>query len=309
MASQQYIKSRLKAVKNIGQITKAMEVVAATKMRKAQEVALNSRPYGYAVLDLLHKLSHGAVGDSPLATARPIDTTLIVVIASDRGLAGAFNSQVFRAADKFFMNDVQEYPGHRYIFCTVGKKAHTYATRKGSANVKEFSGFGDYVHVEQIKPLAEFIKTGFLNDSWDRVVVASMHFRTTLKQDSIVRQLLPIDLTAIEQTLSEVIPEHGRFAGAEHTDAHDDTSDEYIIEPSPQVVFDMLMPHLVTMQLYQLILEANASEHSARRVAMKTASDNASELGHSLQLEYNKARQVGITNEIIEITSTMNTLT
>ena len=308
MDSLQSLKSRSKAVKNVGQITKAMEVVAATKMRKAQEVALRSRPYAYRALELLARVTEHESFASELTTSRPVKTTAILIVASDKGLTGAFNTQVFRAADSFFATDSLRGNLERpYIAITVGKKATQYALKNKLHVGKDFSGFGDHALPEEINPLARSLIEGYTKKQWDRVVTLSTHFRTALKQETLMRQILPIDIDKIKDTVREIVPAHGRYADASNIATHENGAD-YLFEPSPKEVFDSLLPHLLTMQIYHLILEANASEHSARRVAMKTASDNAQELLDALTLEYNKARQAGITKELIEITSTQQAL-
>lgn len=317
MESPQHIKSRLKSVKNIGQITKAMEVVSATKMRRAQEVALASRPYAYRALELLETLGKlkaqmtNVKIEIPLAEKREVKKTLLVVVTSDKGLAGAFNTQVFRQVEQFL---AQEGSFSEIHVVPVGKRAVSYFTRRNAKIVESFTGFGDYAMPEEIEPLGNLLVEGFLKGDWDRVVTISTHFRTTLKQTPLARQILPVEVEKIGETVKEIIPEHGRFAElsgstAKSAEAVGPLGTEYILEPDPQTTLNQLVPHLVTMQLYHVVLEANASEHSARMVAMKTASDNASDLADGLTLEFNKARQAGITKEIIEITSTMNALT
>ena len=308
MESLQKTKSRIKAVKNIGQITKAMEVVAATKMRKSQEVALRSRPYSFKALQLLSVLAKHAPIKTELMIPRPIKTTLLIIVTSDRGLAGSFNSQVFRLADKFleaYKND----PSEKLKVIAVGKKAISYANKKKLNIVESFSGFGDFIEPNKTSLLADKLIAGFLSKNWDRVITISTHFRSTLKQEVLIRQVLPIDLKKVEETISEIIPESGRFSKINNSlFATQNSSLEYIFEPSPKELIADLIDHLVRMQVYHLVLEANASEHSARMVAMKTASDNAKDLSGKLNLEYNKARQAGITKELIEITSAVNTL-
>ena len=314
MESPQHIKSRLKSVKNIGQITKAMEVVSATKMRKAQEVALRSRPYAFKALELLETLARVTQNDElrmknvelPLAEKREIKKTLLVVVTSDKGLAGAFNTQVFRQVEQFL---AQEGAASEIHVVPVGKRAVSYFTRRNAKIVESFTGFGDYAMPEEIEPLGNLLVEGFLKGDWDRVVTISTHFRTTLKQTPLSRQLLPVDVEKIGETVAEIVPEKGRYAELAKSEIRNTKSEtEFILEPSPEETLNQLVPHLVTMQLYHVVLEANASEHSARMVAMKTASDNASDLADGLTLEFNKARQAGITKEIIEITSTMNAL-
>ena len=291
-----------------------MEVVSATKMRKAQEVALRSRPYAFKALELLETLMRVMANDElrmknvelKLAEKREIKNTLIVIVASDRGLAGAFNSQVLRMVENFFKADAVG----SYSAVLVGKKSQNYINKKNIPVVQMFTGFGDFVLPEEIEPLEQLVVKGFLEGTWDRVMTVSTHFRSTLKQETLVRQLLPLDVDKIAETVKEIVPEQGRFSEArpQETFPRSRLGVEYIFEPDPASAVSALLPHLVKMQLYHLILEANASEHSARMVAMKTASDNAGELADDLTLEFNKARQASITKEIIEITSTMNAL-
>ena len=303
------VKNRIKAVKNIGQITKAMEVVAATKMRKSQEVALNSRPYAFKALQLLAVLAKYAPVKTKLMVMRPIKKTLLIIVTSDRGLAGSFNSQIFRLADSFLkLYKETENDGLQVI--AIGKKAIQYAGKKKLDLAESFYGFGDFIEPSETYNLSDKIIYGFLHKDWDRVITISTHFRTTLKQEVLIRQVLPVNLEKIKETISEIVHEHGRYVELKKIALEDNKKQpDYIFEPAPKELIDGLVDHLVRMQVYHLVLEANASEHSARMVAMKTASDNAKELSEKLNLEYNKARQAGITKELIEITSAVNTLT
>jgi F-type H+-transporting ATPase subunit gamma len=312
MESLQTTKTRLKAVKNVGQITKAMEVVAATKMRRAQETALNSRPYAYEALSLLYRVAGAAPLKVPLSADRAVKKTLVLLVASDRGLAGSFNGQVFKLADHFLSGDAfAAQAGHEFLLAAVGKKAQNFAAKKPYKIAGNFDNTLDIADPAEVGQLAEFLTGGFLRGDWDRVITVSTHFRTALKQEPVIRQLLPLSVEKIRQTIKEIVPERGRFAETRQDlpEAGELSPEiEYIFEPSPKEVLEALMPHLVGMQIYHLFLEAKASEHSARRVAMKTASDNALELSDTLTLDYNKARQVGITRELAEITTTIMTL-
>ncbi|MEK7162295.1 MAG: FoF1 ATP synthase subunit gamma, partial [Patescibacteria group bacterium] len=160
------------------------------------------------------------------------------------------------------------------------------------------------------EPLFDFILGGYERGDWDRVLTFSMHFRSALKQEALVREILPLDSGKILATVSEIIPERGRFAQFEKGRASKSGNKEidYIFEPSQAELLNNLMPHLLKMQIYHLILEANASEHAARYVSMKNASDNAAELSETLLIQYNKARQAAITGEIIEISATQNAM-
>ncbi len=311
MESLQSIKSRLRAVKNIGQISKAMEVVSATKMRHAQEMALNSRPYAFEALRILHELSRFAPLSHPLLEPREVTRTLLIIVASDRGLAGSFNAQVFREVEKLLRADIyKDTEGHTYSVIAVGKKALAYAQKSKLTVVDSYVGFGDHARTEQIQPLAKKAIEGFLNGSWDRVLTVSTHFRTTLTQDTLQRHVLPVDISAIKDTVQELIPKHGKYSEIENAEHWTTRDDEvlYLLEPDASRALNVLLPHLIEMQLYHLVLEANASEHSARMIAMKNASENAENISYDLTLSYNKARQAGITKELVEITATQSAL-
>lgn len=313
MESPQNIKKRLKSVNNIGQITKAMELVSATKMRKSQQIALDSRPYSFAALELLANLSiiENLKKEElpPLFEVRKnIKKVLFVLVASDKGLAGAFNSSVFRKFEKHMEINKAEWQNEEKFYVAVGEKAFVYLSKRGFNVIKKFVHSGDHTTPEQVAPLTEFIVQGYLNKDFDRVIIISTHFKSALKQEPHVRRVLPIDFEHVADTITEIIPERGKFAELikeHHITFVPDKNKlaEYLIEPAAKKVLDKLVKHLFSMQMYHLILEANASEHSARRMAMKTASDNASELGEELNLQYNKARQSRITTEISEISA------
>ena len=203
--------------------------------------------------------------------------------------------------------DKEKYRDEEKFYVAVGEKAFNYLSKKGINVLKKFTQAEDYTTPGQVEPITKFIVEGYLNKSWDRVIIVSMHFRSALKQEPHVRKILPVDFDHIKETVQEIIPTTGKFAELikEHSMnfAAAENIREYLIEPSPKVVLEDLAKHLLFMQIYHLILEANAAEHSARRMAMKTASDNASELGEDLSLQYNKSRQASITSQIIEIVS------
>jgi len=316
MESPQNIKKRLKSVSNINKITKAMELVAATKMRKSQEIALSSRPYAFAALDFLATVS-GLDQDKlpelfkkrdPSVGSGQALKVLFILVSSDKGLAGAFNSSVFRKFEQHLKIEKEEWKKEEHLYAAVGEKAFNYLSKKNFKVVKKFVQAGDFTALEQIKPIADFVTKGYLEKNWDRVVVVSTHFRSALKQEPHVRRVLPIDFDHIADTVKEIIPERGKFADLIKEQQISFIPDktkikEFLIEPSSGEVLQKLAEHLFFIQFYHLILEANASEHSARRMAMKTASDNASELGEELNLQYNKSRQSRITTEISEISA------
>lgn len=305
MESVQNLKKRIKSIGNIKKITKAMELVAATKMRRSQEIALASRPYAFVALDLLANISLLETELPEILKKRPINKTLFVLVASDKGLAGAFNSSLFRKFESSFAKASER---QEKFFVAVGEKTFSYLLKKGHDVIKKFTSVGDFMTVEQVRPLADFLVDGYLDKKWDKVVIFSSHFKSALKQEPMMREILPISFKSIKGIVKEIVPTTGKFAELIKENNLDFTSEkteinQYLIEPSPKIVLEDLAEHLFFMQVYHLILEANASEHSARRMAMKTASDNAADLSGKLNLQYNKSRQAGITNQIIEISA------
>jgi len=315
MESPQNLKKRLKSVNNIGQITKAMELVSATKMRKSQQIALDSRPYSFAALDFLATVSAlenqklpELFGEKYLPAGRQVKRVLFVLVTSDKGLAGAFNSSIFKKFESHLKIEKEEWQKEKHLYIAVGEKSYAYLAKKNLKVLKKFTSVGDFTTTEQVKPLSDFLVKGYLNKDFDRVVVISTHFRSALKQEPHIRRILPIDFDHIADTIKEIIPERGKFADLikeQNINFVPSKTElkEYTIEPKPEKVLEKLAEHLFFMQVYHLILEANASEHSARRMAMKTASDNASDLGEALNLQYNKSRQSRITTEISEISA------
>jgi len=310
MDSPQHLKKRLKSIGNINKITKAMELVAATKMRRSQEIALASRPYAFAALDLLANLTSLTKDLPPLLQKRVVKKNLFVLVASDKGLAGAFNSSIFKKFEKHILeNESQTHRpvyGSERSFVAVGEKTFNYLSKKGLPVIKKFTNVGDYTTTQQVQPLVDFLTEGYLKGDFDKVIIFSTHFKSALKQEALTREVLPITFESLKETVKEIIPDKGKFAELikEHSITfvpNNTKPQEYLIEPSAKEILDDLVKHLFFMQMYHLILEANASEHAARRMAMKTASDNASDLGQALNLQYNKSRQGAITKEITEI--------
>lgn len=304
MASTKSVKQRIRSVKNIAQITKAMEVVSATKMRKSQEFALRARPYAFASLEMLRNLLSRTRIIPPLLCARPIQTSTLLVITSDKGLAAALNANVLKRAMVWIIEKEKSKKPYRLIL--VGKKAKDFFERRNKPISKSFARFGDYRTPQETLPVADYIIEGFTWGNWDEVDAVYTNFRTTLLQEVALRHILPATETGLQEMVKGIIYERGRYS--ESPDTKYQISDkkynhEYKFEPSVEEVLNVLVLQLIRMHIHHLILESNASEHSARMVAMKNASDNAVELITDLSLTYNKARQAAITNEIMEITS------
>lgn len=303
MASTKQIKQRIRSTKNTAQVTKAMEVVSATKMRKSQDFAIRARPYALASLEMLQNLLARTPELPPLLRAREVKKSLLLVVTSDKGLAGAFNANAIKKTEQWIAAKKAE--GKPYALCIVGKKAKDYFERRGEEIFKTFWGFGDFISLQETSPVARELLSGFSGGAFDEVEAVYTNFRTTLLQETALKKILPATEEGIAEAARGILPERGKFAEEAKPPILNPQpySYEYKFEPSPAEILEILVPHLLEMQVHHIILESNASEHSARMVAMKSASDNARELISDLTLIYNKARQANITREIVEITA------
>ncbi len=282
MASQRDIRRRIGAVRNIKQITRAMQFVAASKLKRAQDATLASRPYSEKLDEVLADLAAVLTAeDHPLLAERSEGgKRLIVLITTDRGLAGPLNTNTIRHAAR----EITEHPGDLTVV-TVGRKGRDAMRRAGVPLEAHFAGFGDRPTFADVIPLARLITDDFLAGTHNKVDIIYSRFVTTLTQKPESFQLLPIPPT--EDT--EGIP-----------------GGQFIFEPSAEAVLQQLLPRFVATRLFQAVLEAKASEESSRMVAMKNATENAEELIEDLTLSYNKVRQSNITREMIEIASGAN---
>ncbi|MBZ0284929.1 MAG: ATP synthase F1 subunit gamma [Anaerolineae bacterium] len=292
MATAREIKKRIRSVKNISQITRALEAVSASRVRKAQARVLASRAYAEKAWEILLNVQSTAtkgVPLHPLLTARSeIKQVMIVLITSDRGLAGAFNSNIIRVALRF-----AERLGKPARFVTIGKKGRDSLIRMGANVVAEFTGFPADPTIANIAPVARLAIDEFLSGQVDDVFIAYTDFVNTLTQRPVVLSWLPLIPYATEdQVMSEMIKNVPVVSAGKS---------DYEYEPNAAAILDEIVPRFTQLQLYQALLESQASEHSARMVAMRNASDNAGQLMSDLTLVYNKARQAAITAEILDI--------
>ncbi len=288
-----------------------MEVVSATKMRKSQGFALAARPYAVASLEMVQNLLARTPANQlpPLLTAREIKKSCLVVITSDKGLAGALNANVLKKAE----SHINQYKVLRrpYILMAVGEKAKDYFERRDSIPLRSFWGYGDYSSLVETSEVADAILAGFLDGSWDEVYAAYTNFRTRLVEVAVIKKILPATGEGIAEAVKSILPERGRFANLQPptSNLQPRYNYEYKFEPSPEDILEGLAPQLIKMHIHHIILESNASEHSARMVAMKNASDNARDLIGDLTLAYNKERQAGITRELIEVAAGAEAIT
>ena len=286
MASTRDIRRRIKSVKNTAQITKAMQMVAASKMRKAQQAALSGRPYAALMNNVLAAVAPSA-GDfkDPLMEVRPVRKRAVILVSTDKGLCGALNSNLMREAAKFDKDTT--------VYVTAGRKGSQFIARSRRQLAAEFT-YKDAPLFSEARAISRFAQDLFLKGEVDQVEVVFTNFISTLNQKPEARPLLPI---------GEIKAVSADFAGGDAPGEPKGSGVEYQFEPDAGSVFGAMLPHYLNYQVYQYLLEAKASEHSSRMVAMKNATDNAKQLIKDLSLEYNKLRQANITKELLEITS------
>ena len=289
MPSTRDIRRRIRSVKNTAQITKAMQMVAAAKMRKAQQAALAGRPYADLMNDVLaNAAARTAVFKHPLMEVRPVRKRAIILVSTDRGLCGALNSNLFREAAKSDLNNTT-------AFITAGRKAAQFIARTRRSLAAEFT-YKDTPQFGEARAISKFAQDLFLKGEVDAVDILFTNYISTLTQQSKVVPFLPIGKIEAVRAGHGGAPEPGPLSPVT-------TTDIFNFEPDETTVLGALLPHSLSFRVYQILLEARASEHSARMVAMKNATDNAQQLIKGLTLEYNKLRQSNITKELLEIAS------
>jgi len=273
------IRRRIKSVKNTAQITKAMQMVAASKMRRAQMAALAGHPYSQLLNRVLVSLS-GRVSHTshPLLEEREVQRELVVLITTDKGLCGGLNTNLFREATQFDKDKTD--------FVSIGRKGKQFLVRSKRNLLADFE-LGDKPSFLEVKQISKFCVERFLAKDCDKVTVLFPLFVNTLNQTPRAFTLLPICPTIVNKDLAEEKPDGSVF----------------VFEPDEEAILDAILPYYLHYGIYQTVLDARASEHSARMVAMKNATDNAKTLVKDLTLEYNKVRQAAITSELLEITT------
>ncbi|WP_339718089.1 ATP synthase F1 subunit gamma [Cyclobacterium amurskyense] len=287
MANLKEVKERINSVSSTQQITKAMKMVAAAKLRRAQEKIVQMRPYSQKLTSILNNISSGAEGVADIAYAqeRSVANVLIVPITSDKGLCGAFNSNVIKASNVV----IQEHEGKAITVMPIGKKAMDFFKKQEYLLISEYAGLFENITFDPIKAAAEFVMDAFVNGEYDHVVLVYNQFKNVATQLVVKEQFLPISKIESE--------------GDDNKSQQD-----YIVEPSRDYIIEELVPNSLKIQFYKAILDSNASEHGARMTAMSKATDNAADLLKDLKLVYNRTRQAAITNEILEIVAGANAL-
>lgn len=294
MATLREIRRRIKSVKSTAQITKAMELVAASKMRRAQERVLSARPYAEKMHSVLGDLSTNTrtTGASlhPLLARHQTGKVCLVLLTSDRGLCGSFNTNLIRHALEFVVRHRDE--GEDVVLVTVGKRGRNAMVRFGANVIAEFTDLTDKPTIVDIAPIVRLLIDDYTQGVFRSVYLAYSQFISTMTQRPVMIPVLPIE----EEYL---------------TGGHGENSPQtvdYIFEPNASAILDALLPRYVEVQMYQALLESIASEQSARMVAMRNATDNAEDIVNYLTLTYNKARQASITRELIDIATSASAI-
>lgn len=278
MATLKDIRRRISSIKSTQQITKAMKMVAAAKLRRAQQRIFAARPYAQKIEELIQSLLLN-VGDfeNPLIEKRLLKKIHLIVVSADRGLCGSFNSNIIKKAlaQIDLLGDVE------VVIVPVGKKANDFFKKRNFKIDKEYVNIFNDLQFNYAKDIIQYVTDEFVNKNTDQVKLLYNEFKSVMQQNLIVEDLLPIDVKESEEKSVQ----------------------DFIYEPSQSEILNQLLPKHITMQIWKALLESNASEQGARMAAMENATENANEMIHELTLQYNKARQASITTEITEIVS------
>ena len=282
------IRNRISSINNTQQITKAMKMVAAAKLRKAQDRMIETRPYALELNKVVARLVANSSGDQELLRKPEFENRfLFVVIGSDKGLCGAFNNNLFKEVEAKLKSNYENYLTDGKIdIIAIGKKAEAYFKKRKYSVIKSYPGFFDDLRFEESKRISTDFTRSFTKGIYDGVFLAYNEFVSVISQNRMIDRILPIDPETLLDSDDEI-------------ESHID----YIFEPDVETILDEILPKHINIQLWKAVLESNASEQGARMAAMDNATENAKELKEELQLKYNQARQSAITTEISEIVS------
>ncbi len=305
------IKRRIKSIGNTKKITKAMEMISAVKMRRAVANVLASRSYASLAWEMLTEIARKTdTARHPLLTQRPVKKIGLVLITSNRGLAGGFNSRLLQAVNNYIIQNKDSSLTPEVEVFLTGRQGKKIYHKFGHTVVAEFSKVDLTTSVEEVLPMAQMAVRDYMAGTYDRIVVAYTDYVSAVNQVPRIKQILPLTekdpmLGSVNNDVGAGFPSPDQGAqddkGEETSPLQSDNDSHYLFEPNTKEVLDVLLPRLVEMQMYQAILESDASEHSARMLAMRNASDAATDMIKELQNSFNKARQAAITQEISEI--------
>lgn len=298
MAGAKEIKGRIKSIQSTRQITKAMEIVSTTKFKKYSQMVIKSRAYEKGIKKILSRISYGVKSERhPLFDGREkIKRVALIVFSADRGLCGGFNTVVMKEVEKFLKTNQDK----QIELISIGRKSREYANKHGIEVKKEYIRVSEDVATTISTEIASFVVEQYQNKYYDEVHIIYNKFISALRYDLIMEKILPIDKIKKERIAEE------KKLGL--TDEELDRRNNYIFEPSAEFVLSALLPRFINVQIFQAMLNNMASEHSARKNAMTSATDNADEMMKQLNLDYNRKRQASITQEITEIVGGASTL-
>src|SRR6056297_75604 len=290
MANLRDIRNRISSVNNTQQITKAMKMVAAAKLRKAQNRMTSMRPYASKLKEVVSRLGSSSDGSNALLRKPDeIKRVLMIVVGSDKGLCGGFNNNLFKVVEREISDEYREHRSDGTLeLITIGRKATQYFKKRDYNVVQQFPGFFDDLNYDVTADIMEHVIDQYTSEYYDKVLISFNEFKTVIAQNRRISQVLPVDPDSLKKD--------------ENEDDSLKTSD-YLYEPDSKAILDEILPVYVIMQLWRAVLESNASEQGARMAAMDNATENAKELEEELTLKYNQARQSAITTEISEIVS------
>lgn len=307
MANLRIIKSKIRSVGKTHQVTKAMEAVSGVKMRTSQMMALSARPYARAALRVLARVSNSLdISQHPLVLTREVSKVLMVIITSDKGLAGGLNSGVTKRALSALRE--RNIPIERTGIIALGRKGEEFFARRGYIIEDRITTAKNESTINDFQNIVSMVTDFFEHGEYDECLLVYTNFHSTFEQEPVVRTLLPLSVESVREMIEGITPERGKFAEAKVPHRESEQSLDYIFEPSASAIFETLIYRLVGIEIYHAFLESKASEHSARMVAMRNASDKASEVSFLLTREYNKARQSAITREMSEIIGGMESM-
>jgi len=282
MANLKEVKSRILSVSSTQQITKAMKMVAAAKLRRAQERVIQLRPYSTKLLNILENLSTNTSAESKLLISRKVQKVLLVVIGSDRGLCGSFNSSIIKSTAKLIEEKYKKYfESQSLTILPIGKKMYDYYNKKGFSVIDKFWFLLKNSDYNDISKLNDYLMHEYIEETYDIIDIIFNEFKNVAVQNVVINNFLPVN----QKRQGDNIQTHY----------------DYIFEPNKKYILENLIPKALTSDLFKSILESNASEQGARMTAMSQATDNATELLKELKLSYNRTRQAAITKEILEI--------
>jgi F-type H+-transporting ATPase subunit gamma len=295
------LRQKIKGVKATRQVTKAMELVSAAKMRKAILNATVLRRYSLTAWKILQRVAIGGGDMHPALRERPVSKVLVIFFTSDRGLAGSLNAQLTRTVTQY-LRELEKIPTFQHAeFIAIGRKGQQYLARSGLKVIAAFPSFSNRPAFRDILPVSRLVLESFAKNTYDHVVVLYSDFVSPLLQQPTAKVLLPLSRSDLKDMLESLSQRDDK--SADEMERATASKTQYLFEPSPEKVLESILPQITELQIYQGLLEATASEHSARMVAMRSASDNASDLISDLTLTYNQSRQEKITGELAELSA------